>query len=298
MGSTFQLPDRGAQVLLLADGEKAPVRDHVGAVQDWLQSRGVGISVEFDVRAFSQQYGGSSNVYPGIAPHLIVVLGGDGSVLAAARVFADTPVPIVGIKFGQLGFLAPVEASRWREALINVVEGKALIESRMMLEAQDAEGARHVALNDVVISRGRGHGLLGLCVEVGGEEVTEYRADGLIFATPSGSTAYSLAAGGPVLAPSMGGIVVTPIASHSLSNRPLVLAPDTEVRVRVDAAEGPVPLSVDGQVRSHLKPGQALLLSRHPHTYPLLAPCGASPWRRLRDRLGWRGSFLQDDVNP
>ncbi|MDP6385937.1 MAG: NAD(+)/NADH kinase [Planctomycetota bacterium] len=280
------------QVLVLADTQKGEVLAEVGEVHTWLEGHGLSVQLEENVRAFSQEFAGPGKGFSGPRPDLIVVLGGDGSVLSAARVFAEEPVPVVGIKFGQLGFLAHVEARTWREGLGEVLAGRAEWEDRMMLEAQGGEGLSAVALNDLVLSRGDTHGLLTLRLEVGKEVVTDYRADGLIFATPSGSTAYSLAAGGPVLAPSMNGVVVTPIAAHSLSNRPLVLDPLLEASVCVSAAAGPVSLVVDGHPLASLQEGARLIIRRHRNTYPLLAPAGATPWRRLRERLGWRGSFF------
>ena len=285
------------QVLVLADTTKSAVRAELGEVYTWLEGHGLGVQVEENVRAFSQQFAGPGNHFSGTPPDLVVVLGGDGSVLSAARVFAEDPVPVVGIKFGQLGFLAHVEARSWREGLGDVLAGRAEWEARMMLEAEGDEGLCAVALNDLVLSRGDTHGLLTLRLEVGREVVTDYRADGLIFATPSGSTAYSLAAGGPVLAPSMNAVVVTPIAAHSLSNRPLVLDPMLEASVCVSAAAGPVSLVVDGHPLAFLEQGACLTIRRHRNTYPLLAPAGATPWRRLRERLGWRGSFFGVDAS-
>jgi NAD+ kinase len=284
------------QILVLADTRKSEVLTELGEVHTWLEGHGLGVQIEENVRAFSQAFAGPDRSFSGPRPDLIVVLGGDGSVLAAARVFAEEPVPVVGIKFGQLGFLAHVEARAWRDGLGDVLAGRAEWEDRMMLEAVGDEGLSAVALNDLVLSRGDTHGLLTLRLEVGTEVVTDYRADGLIFATPSGSTAYSLAAGGPVMDPSMNGFVVTPIAAHSLSNRPLVLDPMLEASVCVSDAAGPVSLVVDGHPLAALEQGARLTIKRHRNTYPLLAPAGATPWRRLRERLGWRGSFLGADT--
>ncbi len=290
-----ELASRLRQVLVLADTHKREVQAELDEVRAWLEGQGLGVQLEENVRAFSQRYAGHASEFEGKRPDLVVVLGGDGSVLLAARVFAEDPVPVVGIKFGQLGFLAHVEARSWRQGLQDVLSGKAEWEARMMLEAELAGDQKAVALNDLVLSRGDTHGLLTLRLEVGEEVVTDYRADGLIFATPSGSTAYSLAAGGPVLAPSMNGIVVTPIAAHSLSNRPLVLDPRLEASVAVADAAGPVNLVVDGHPLVSLQVGGHVTIRRHRNTYPLLARAGVTPWRRLRERLGWRGSFFVAD---
>jgi NAD+ kinase len=137
-------------------------------------------------------------------------------------------------------------------------------------------------------------GLATIHLEVGQQWVSDYRADGLILATPSGSTAHSLAAGGPILAPEMGGIVVTPICAHTLSHRPLVLHPDSEIVLRVSEVTGLVTLAVDGQGFHPLVQGDSVHVRRHPEPYPLLTRPGLDSWRRLRERLGWRGSLDTD----
>jgi len=148
-----------------------------------------------------------------------------------------------------------------------------------------------VALNDLVVTRGATHPMVSVALLVEGQWVSEYRADGLIVASPSGSTAYSLAAGGPILAPSMQGFVVTPISAHALSHRPLVLHPDRELIVRVEKAGGLTTLAVDGHGFHPLEEEDEVSIRRHSVAYPLLALPGIDPWQRLRNRLGWRGSF-------
>lgn len=286
--------DPPRSVLVLADGGKSEVTGALPEILTWLRDHAEVLSVEDDVRAF-----GARMATPEEArPDLVVVLGGDGSVLAVAQRYADAPVPVIGVNFGHVGFLAPVEASHWRAGLGDVFAGRAKTEPRMLLEAQvragDGAATRAVALNDVVLSRGASQSLVTLRLQLEDEFVCDYRADGLIFATPSGSTAYSLAAGGPILAPDVNGIVVTPIAAHALANRPLVLDPDSHLTVTVLRATGEATFAVDGRLAEPMKEGDVVVLRRHPKAYPLLAPSGLDPWRRLRERLGWRGSFLSE----
>ena len=271
------------RVLVLADGAKPAVGSRLGEIEAWLRERVADVRVEAVLR--DAEGGGG---WP--LPDLVVVLGGDGSVLTAVRRFAEEPVPVVGVNFGHVGFLAAIDAARWREGLEEVLAGRALVEPRMLLEAR-LGASRSVAMNDVVLSRGASQSLVTLRLFVGDEIVSDYRADGLVFATPSGSTAYSLAAGGPILAPDMSGIAVTPIAAHALANRPLVLHPESRLRVRVMSAPGEATLAVDGRIAQPMREGDEVDLARHPKSYPLLAPAGLDPWRRLRERLGWRGSF-------
>jgi NAD+ kinase len=284
------------RVLVLADGTKATVGKLLPEVLTWLEERGMQVDTHRDVRTFSDSHPAEGGGFSGPKPDLAVVLGGDGSVLAAVRIFAEEPVPVVGINLGRVGFLAPVEAAQWRAALEDVLAGEAKLEPRMMLEvgvhprAGGPGPRRAVALNDLVVSRGSAEGLVTVRLSVEQELVGDYRADGLIFATPSGSTAYSLAAGGPIMAPHMQGIVVTPVAAHSLSGRAIVLHPDSLLEAHVVEAPGVVTLSVDGHAFGPVEEGDRFSVRRHRNTYPLLAPKDSDPWRRLRERLGWRGS--------
>ncbi|HKX46417.1 MAG TPA: NAD(+)/NADH kinase, partial [Planctomycetota bacterium] len=221
-----------------------------------------------------------------------VVLGGDGALLSAVRAFRATPVPTLGINLGRIGFLASATTDSWRATLADVLEGRGMLEHRMRLSLRvpGAGGAREaVALNDVVVARNADESMLRLRLEVGGDWVTDYRADGLIVATPSGSTAYSLSSGGPILAPSMLGLVVTPICSQGLANRPLVLHPDSELTLRVETQSTPAALMVDGQRFAALELGRPIHVTRHPVPFPLLATRALDPFRRLRERLGWGG---------
>lgn len=277
-------------VLLLADGRKPPVQEALGEVSSFLESRGVHVEVHPDVRALRD-----GDAEPGGArADLVVVLGGDGSVLTAAHAFQAAPVPTIGINFGRVGFLASLEISAWEAGLVEVLEGRAVVERRMRLEARvrragEATSEVLCAMNDVVISRGEAPKMAAIRLSSAGREVSSYRADGLIFATPSGSTAYSLAAGGPILDPALRAVVVTPISAHSLAMRPLVLDPEAALEAAVIDSPSPVSLDVDGRRVGSLSAGDAVLLGAARDPYPLLTVPSFGPWQRLRDRLGWAG---------
>ena len=197
-----------------------------------LEGLGATVETHADVRSLHTEEG---RFQPVCEHDLTVVLGGDGSVLTAARLFEGVPVPTIGINFGRVGFLASLEVSSWREGLDDVFAGRALVEDRMRLGASvlrsDGEALPVVlAMNDVVISRGGTPSVAEFELLSAGRRVTDYRADGLIFATPSGSTAYSLAAGGPILDPALRAVVLTPISAHALSHRPLVLGAEASHR--------------------------------------------------------------------
>jgi NAD+ kinase len=190
------------RALVVADGTKTEVRRLLVDLGPWLGERVEALEIETAAREFPQRRadGPAADTLARYAEgglDLVVVLGGDGAILGAVRAFAAAPVPTLGINFGRVGFLASAEASHWKEALTEVLEGRAVVEPRMRVEAElvSASGApvRAVALNDVVVTRGAFQGLLSIAIRVGEQWLTNYRADGLIVATASGSTAYSLA---------------------------------------------------------------------------------------------------------
>lgn len=282
------------RVLVLADGRKPSVLELLARLRSWLENK-VELQVAEDVRAFAALPPGKR----GARPDLVVVLGGDGTILAAVRAFAEAPVPTLGINFGRVGFLTSAEAAHWEEVLAGILSGQQQLEPRLRLQAElHADGkapVRVVALNDIVVTRGAFQGMLELSLSAGGRWVTDYRADGLIVATPSGSTAYSLAAGGPVLSPTLSALVVTPICPHSLSHRPIVLEPDAQLELEIKRSSGIATLVVDGQGFFPMQQGERLRLTRHPVPFPLLVQPGLDPYRRLRDRLGWQGSIEGED---
>lgn len=291
-------PKAGAikRVLVAADMAKEGVRECERELLPWLRERGVETTRIDDISAFATQRASAAASAAGARerealPDLVVVLGGDGAILGAVRAFADAPRPTIGINFGRVGFLASTPESEWREALGGVLAGEGVVEPRMRLEAQieSTSGAstRAVALNEVLVARGAAPGMLALAVSVDGDWVADYRADGLILATPSGSTAHSLSAGGPILFPSMLGLIVTPVSPQGLSYRPIVLHPDSAVEVRIKETSSEILVAVDGQAFHPLRADDVVRVRRHPIAYPLLAWAKLDPYRRLRDRLGW-----------
>lgn len=161
------------------------------------------------------------------------------------------------------------------------------------MEVELEDGSLFLALNDAVLARPVESSMVGLSLFVNGEHATDYHADGLILATASGSTAYSLAAGGPILAPELQGLVVTPISAHALAHRPLVLAPGSQVTMKVVRSSQGVALVLDGQRVAQLQESSSVTVRRHRVNYPLLVPSGMDPWQRLSDRLGWSGTLAE-----
>ncbi|MBP7147206.1 MAG: NAD(+)/NADH kinase [Acidobacteria bacterium] len=223
---------------------------------------------------------------------LAVVVGGDGTLLGAARAVNAHETPILGINLGNLGFLTETRCEEVDEVLGAALVGKAAVDPRAALavtlnDEPPAEGG--IALNDVTISKVGVARLFTLSLFVDGEWVTDYRADGLILATPTGSTAYSLSAGGPVVAPDVDALLVAPICPHSLSQRPLVLP--GRARVTIELPEGQradgVQVTLDGQVDFPIAPGDTLRVAHAAHGVRLVRPTRRSFFSLLRDKLGW-----------
>lgn len=282
------------EVLVLANYAKPAVRELASELQPWLAERVAKVELRTDVLAFCSEREreiAHGNLPP--RPDLVVVLGGDGAILGAVRAFADDPVPTLGINLGRLGFLASTPVEGWRTSLESVLSGKAMLDPRMRIEAEwraDGEKKRSIALNEVTLQRSAHQGMLQAALSYGPDWVTTWRADGVIVATASGSTAYSLSAGGPILATALEAFVVTPICPQGLANRPIVLPPEGELTLSVVSAAGITTLAIDGHTYHALAQGESVRLRRHPKAYPLYSVPGMDPFRRLRDRLGWRGS--------
>ena len=226
---------------------------------------------------------------------VIVVLGGDGTLLSVARFAAAAGVPVLGINYGRLGFLTSTARDEAERAIEDLLDGRYARSSRMMLcasvERADGEvgagGEAHDVLNDAVVNKTSLARIVRLQVTVNGDFVSRYRADGLIAATPTGSTAYSLAAGGPIVMPLVDAIVLSPISPHSLADRPLVLPPDVEIRVRPLSEDQDIVLTLDGQEGIAIHPGEVVVIRRSPHRFELLQTGSRSYFDVLRTKLRW-----------
>ena len=221
---------------------------------------------------------------------LLVALGGDGTILRAAQVSRFRDVPILGVNLGRLGFLAGVGVEEVEEALERVLQGAYRIERRMALTAkvEGADGEGVFALNDVVLEKGASARMLEVEITVGEEVVSLYLADGLILSTPTGSTAYSMSAGGPIVHPAMDALIITPICPHSLSVRPMVVPAEGTVWVRMRSNRGdPIQLTVDGQPGRMLQSEDRVRIRRSSHRVSLIAFEELSFYQVLRTKLMW-----------
>ena len=225
------------------------------------------------------------------AADLAVVIGGDGTLLAAARTLGDRQIPILAINHGGLGFLTEVTLDEMYPALERVLDGYFVTDHRMMMEVGvDRNGQRlatYRALNDGVINKGTLGRMIELESRVDGQYVSSFRSDGLIVATPTGSTAYNLSAGGPIVFPSMAAMIVTPICSHTLTNRPIVLPAEVKIDIMLKSAQDEVHMTVDGQVGLRMNRDDHVLIEKSKVVVHLIAPSDKNYFDVLRGKLKW-----------
>jgi len=258
---------------------------------DWLAARGVKSYIDPETAASLLTVGEEKprEEMPGLVD-LLIVLGGHGTLLAAARLNNPRRVPILPVNLGGLGFLTSVTLEELYPILEQVFAGESRISERVMLGVEVIrEGGvieRQHALNDAVINRGALSRILDLELTMNGEFVCTYKADGLILSTPTGSTAYSLSAGGPIVYPSVEALVVTPICPHTLTNRPLVVPDSARIEVLVCGKEA-VYLTIDGQVGIALEPGDRVGVTRAAERPLLVRPARQTYYEVLRDKLKW-----------
>ncbi len=260
----------------------------------YLQPRGHDIVLHHATAATMPAYDGPVGRRQDIGANcdLAIVVGGDGSMLAAAREMAVHDVPMLGINRGKLGFLTDISPDDVEDSIAQVLAGEYETTSRFMLSAfvmrNGEEVARGSGLNDIVLHPGQSARMLAYDLAIDGRPVFADRADGLIIATPTGSTAYALSAGGPIMHPSLDAIALVPMHPHNLSSRPIVVSADSELVLHIgeDNQTQPV-LSFDGQVHVEIEHGDTILIQRHLARLQVLHPRGHYFYERCRSKLGW-----------
>jgi len=258
----------------------------------WLEERKIGIYVDQETRAcIDLQVPSASRVELGEKIELLIVLGGDGTLLSAARALQGHRVPILAVNLGGLGFLTSVTLEELYPALEQVIAGKHSTSERMMLDAEirrDGRPSEHeCALNDCVATKAALARMLEFDLHVDRDHVGRYRADGIIIATPTGSTAYSLAAGGPIVQPELDAFVITPICPHMLTNRPLVIPDSATIELDFAAAMEPVYITLDGQVGFQLEPKDRVIITKSKSRVHLVRPPNKTYFEVLRSKLRW-----------
>jgi NAD+ kinase len=232
----------------------------------------------------------------GAAADLLVVAGGDGTILRVVGQLGESIKPIFGINVGSLGFLTTASSATYREAVECLAKDRINFSERALLEARvrlgEKQTAKMLALNDAVLSRGELSRLVLLRTRVNGEPLTEFNADGLIVATPTGSTAYSLSAGGPILDPESGVFVITPICPHVLTNRSIIVAEGSMIEIEASDPDYPVFLTLDGRKPIHVERGSVVTIRKAKKMLPLASLPDASFFSVVRQKLKWSGSNL------
>ena len=274
--------------------EAAPVVRDVAA---WLERRGVRPVVERRTAELAGLPAADAADAPDLpdTADLILVLGGDGTLLGMARLIAASAAdpPILAVNFGGLGFLTEITLPELFDALASVVEGAARTDERRMLRSrivrEDVTAGEGVALNDVVITKSALSGMIDLSVSVGDQFVAQLRADGLIVASPTGSTAYNLSTGGPIVHPLVNAVILTPIAPHMLANRPLVLPESAAIRIRPDLAKrhAEAYATLDGQTGFDLRHGDTIIVEAAPRPLRMIRAAARPYYAVLREKLGW-----------
>jgi NAD+ kinase len=273
-----------------------PIKDIVSSVVpplvEWLRSHKIEVLIDQETQAC---VGVVSHALArdalGEKIDILIVLGGDGTLLSAARALGSHRVPILAVNLGGLGFLTSVTLDELYPLLEQVLAGKHRTSERMMLDAeivrrgQSAE--RQCALNDAVANKGALARMLDFDVSVNGDAVGRYRADGIIVATPTGSTAYSLAAGGPIVDPDLDAFIITPICPHMLTNRPLVIPGTAKVELDFAAADDPVSITLDGQIGFELKANDRVVITKSSNRVALVRPPSKTYFEVLRSKLRW-----------
>ncbi len=280
---------------LIAHTGKAGAAELIRTVAAEFDKYSLPVSIESEAARLVSLKSNHSIADLGRETDLLVVLGGDGTILNVVKQLGDTIRPIFGINIGSLGFLTCAASSAFAEAVQGIAEGKIEFSERALLEVRVEDGKssqRLRGLNDAVFSRGQVSRLVRLRTRVNGEELTEFNADGLIVATPTGSTAYSLSAGGPILAPDSGAMVITPICPHVLTNRSIIVDEDAVVEVEITERDYPVFLTVDGHEPLPVAFGTVVSVRKSAQTLPLAALPGVSFFSVVRQKLKWRGSNL------
>jgi NAD+ kinase len=286
------MPKEFRTIALIGKYQSPEVAESLSALAAFLRARGVRVLVEADTAETAGDGGCAVADYDhiGTEANLAIIIGGDGTMLHAARRLAGFGVPLVGINQGRLGFMTDIAHDEMLDSIAALLAGKFVAERRVLLEAEvrrDGERIHHTrALNDIVVNKGEQGRMIELELKIDGELIVVLRADGLILATPTGSTAYALSANGPILHPAVPGIAVVPLCPHDLTNRPITVSDAAGIEVRLlhphDAR-----IHFDGQDHCDAVSGDTVCIGRSPFALTLLHPPGYSYFAMLRQKLHW-----------
>jgi len=286
MKSAFQT------VAIIGKYNNPEIRDQILAMAAFLDEKNITVFIEENTARHCELNGYNTLHIDSIAANadLVIVLGGDGTMLSAARALLDSKIPLVGVNRGRFGFLTDVNSESMLEAMGGILQGEFNIEQRILLTASILRDGKIIsegcALNDVVVTKTGMSRLIELEVFIDGQFVHKQRSDGLILSTPTGTTAYSLSAGGPILHPTLDAIALVPICPHTLSNRPIAINSASKVEITLVYAED-AGVHFDGQLQVAIKQGDKVMVQRAEKTVSLLHPLGHSHYDMLREKLNW-----------
>jgi NAD+ kinase len=283
-------------IALVGKYHSLEIAESLRRLAEYLHERGVSVFIE---RETSEHIGRQVDLsrwvtcgFNDIGAHadLAIVIGGDGTMLNAARHLSRYRVPLVGVNQGRLGFMTDIAREDMLTCMDDLLDGRFAAENRMLLDAEVLRDGREIAtnqaLNDVVVDKGAIGRMIEFELFVDGEFIYNLRSDGLIVSTPTGSTAYSLSAGGPILHPTLTGIALVPLCPHALTNRPIMVNDQADIELRINHADDPR-VHFDGQVTLNLQPGDSVRLRRSQYTICFLHPPGYSYFTMLRQKFHW-----------
>lgn len=276
-------------IALFPNTSKKQSKNLAIGVQEFLASHGISVvAEEEDAKIINAKP--ISSVDPKEIRFLIS-MGGDGTMLRLMHKYEYFDAPMLGINLGHLGFMADVPIADIYPSLQDLINGSYKIHERVILQGESLHGDRCFAINDIVVHRGRNPSLVEIAIHVDGMYLNTFEADGIIVATPNGSTAYSLAAGGPIISPEIEAVVITPISPHTISNRPIVLTANQEIQIQYLSDYDPVEIRADGITHHDLPTGDVFRITRHPKNFKLVSLLRRDYFSTLRTKLGWSGKL-------
>lgn len=276
-------------IALFANESKKQCKNLAFGVFEFLSNQNITVVMK---DSFAREFGAIplSTVDPS-SIHFIISMGGDGTILQLVHEYPEIEAPILGINLGHLGFMADVPIADIYPSLQDMINGSYKVHTRLMIEGESIQKERCFAVNDIVIHRARNPSLIELAIHVDGMYVNTFEADGIIIATPNGSTAYSLAAGGPILSPDLEALVLTPISPHTISNRPIVLTAHQEIQIQYLSDYEPVEVRADGLDQFLLKTGEVFKITQSAKRFKLISLYRKDYFSTLRTKLGWSGKL-------
>jgi len=281
---------------LIVNYKKEKTQETACRIIDWLNSKKLKVCIEGNMgKEIGKEELNCSTEKFLKEVDLIISLGGDGTLLRAARLAASEDIPVFGVNLGGLGFLTQIGIDDLEESLEKLYQGRYFIDERMMLNCtvkrKEKEIKKFTALNDIVIGKGAFARIISLATQVNNDYVITYSADGLVVSTSTGSTAYSLSAGGPIVNPNISSIILTPICPHTLSARPLIIGENDQVKIKLESSEEKVMVTIDGQEGFIIKPKDEVIIKKSDHKARLITFKEKSFYAILREKLRWSGQI-------